>query len=280
MTKICLDAGHYGDYNRSPAVPEYYESRMNWKLHLLLKAELESYGMEVITTRADAEKDLGLEARGRASAGCDLFLSLHSNAAGSGVYENIDYVVAYVMLDGSTDALGTALSETVAKIMSTTQSPRINTREGSNGEYYGVLRGAASVGTPGIILEHSFHTQTRATRWLMEDTNLQKLAAEEAKVIAEYFAKSKLDAAPERWYRIRKSWGDAGSQLGAYKDLALAKEHCPVGYTIFDNDGKPVYTQGNAMAWWQSLGLDVPAEPISGETLVDALYRYHNAVNK
>lgn len=29
--KICLDAGHYGDYNRSTAVPEYYESRMNWK---------------------------------------------------------------------------------------------------------------------------------------------------------------------------------------------------------------------------------------------------------
>lgn len=42
--KICLDAGHYGQYNRSPAIPEYYESEMNWKLHLLLKKELEKYG--------------------------------------------------------------------------------------------------------------------------------------------------------------------------------------------------------------------------------------------
>ena len=33
---ICLDAGHYGKYNRSPAIPEYYESDMNWKLHLML----------------------------------------------------------------------------------------------------------------------------------------------------------------------------------------------------------------------------------------------------
>lgn len=31
--KICLDAGHYGKYNRSPAVKTYYESDMNWKLH-------------------------------------------------------------------------------------------------------------------------------------------------------------------------------------------------------------------------------------------------------
>ncbi|MGM9601399.1 MAG: hypothetical protein ACI3W5_07430, partial [Faecousia sp.] len=157
---------------------------------------------------------------------------------------------------------------------------RINTRRGSNGEYYGVLRGAASVGTPGIILEHSFHTQTKATRWLLEDGNLQKLAAEETKVIAAYFGVSKPDTEQERWYRIRKSWEDAGSQLGAYKDLALAKEHCPLGYTIFDNDGKPVYTPANAMAWWRSMGLDVPAAPINGETLVEALYSYHNAVNK
>lgn len=27
---VCLDAGHIGDYNRSPAVPEYYESDMSW----------------------------------------------------------------------------------------------------------------------------------------------------------------------------------------------------------------------------------------------------------
>ena len=40
--KICLDAGHVGSkYNQSPVVKTYYESAMNWKLHLKLKAELE-----------------------------------------------------------------------------------------------------------------------------------------------------------------------------------------------------------------------------------------------
>lgn len=213
MAKICLDAGHYGDYNRSPAVPAYYESRMNWKLHLFLKAELEKLGMEVVTTRTDPEKDLELTARGRASAGCDLFLSLHSNAAGSGVYENTDYVVSHVQLDGRGDKLGLALAQTVAKAMGTVQQPRIAKRQGSSGEYYGVLRGAAGVGTVGIILEHSFHTQTKATKWLMEEGNLKKLAQEEAKVIA-----AGLTTAPAQGktlYRV---------QTGAFTVLANAQK--------------------------------------------------------
>lgn len=44
--KICLDAGHVGSkYNQSPVVKTYYESAMNWKLHLKLKAELEARGL-------------------------------------------------------------------------------------------------------------------------------------------------------------------------------------------------------------------------------------------
>ncbi len=182
--KVCLDAGHYGDYNRSPAVKEYYESHMNWKLQGYLKQELERRGIQVITTRTDPQKDLPLVDRGRMSQGCDLFLSLHSNAAGNGVYENTDYVVAHVQLDGKGDALGLTLARVVAGAMGTKQAPRIAKRQGSSGEYYGVLRGAAQAGTLGIILEHSFHTQTKATRWLLQEENLKTLAREEAEAIA------------------------------------------------------------------------------------------------
>ena len=31
-------------------------------------------------------------------------------------------------------------------------------RMGQSGDYYGVLRGAANVGVPGMIIEHGFHT--------------------------------------------------------------------------------------------------------------------------
>ena len=47
---------------------------------------------------------------------------------------------------------------------------------------------------------------------------------------------------PEKWYRIRKTWEDAGTQLGAYEVLENAKADCPPGYTVYDWNGKAVYT--------------------------------------
>jgi N-acetylmuramoyl-L-alanine amidase len=184
--KVCLDAGHYGKYNKSPCDARYYESEMVWKLHLILKSYLETYGIQVITTRSEQEKDLALYSRGAASAGCDLFISLHSNAVGAGVNDTIDYPVSYCAIDGRADQVGSDLAECVKTVMNTSQKARIEHRKGSNGDYYGVIRGATAVGTPGLILEHSFHTNSAATAWLLNDANLEKLAKAEAKVIASW----------------------------------------------------------------------------------------------
>lgn len=185
--RICLDAGHYGKYNRSPANHVYYESDMAWKLHLLQKKYLEQYGFEVVTTRVCQEGDMELTDRGRAGKGCAVLLSDHSNAVGSGVNEDVDYPVVYVPLNGSGDGLSKLLADCIAQTMGTKQAGRIATRKGNHGDYYGVIRGAAAVGTPGLILEHSFHTNTRATNWLLDENNLDKLARAEAEVIAGYY---------------------------------------------------------------------------------------------
>ena len=42
-------------------------------------------------------------------------------------------------------------------------------------------------------------------------------------------------------YRIRKSWDDAKSQVGAYSDLEAAKGQCPEGYAVYDVDGNEVF---------------------------------------
>lgn len=189
--KVCLDAGHYGKYNRSPAVSSYYESDMTWKLHNYLKKELEAFGIGVVTTRTNQNTDRALYERGAASKGCNLFISVHSNAVGNGVNESVDYPVSYVLLNGSSTDIGLKLAKVVESVMGTAQSGRTATRQGTNGEYYGVLRGANAVGTPGIILEHSFHTNTRATKWLSSDSNLQKLAKAEAECIASYYGVTK-----------------------------------------------------------------------------------------
>lgn len=182
--KICLDAGHYGKYNRSPVDSKYYESDMVWKLHLLQKKYLEEYGVEVVLTRTEQEKNRGLYERGAASIGCDLFISNHSNAAEK---ESIDYPVSYCAVNGRADEIGQALAQCVEQVMGTHQKARIEHRAGSHGDYYGVVRGAAAVGVPGLILEHSFHTNSKATAWLLDDTNLDRLARAEVETIAIYY---------------------------------------------------------------------------------------------
>ena len=46
----------------------------------------------------------------------------------------------------------------------------------------------------------------------------------------------------DQYYRVRTSWENSASQLGAYQILKNAIDHCPAGYTVFDWNGKPVYT--------------------------------------
>ena len=47
-----------------------------------------------------------------------------------------------------------------------------------------------------------------------------------------------------KWYRIRKSWDDANSQIGAYENLDKAKADCPPGYSVYDYKGNLVYVNG------------------------------------
>lgn len=45
----------------------------------------------------------------------------------------------------------------------------------------------------------------------------------------------------DKLYRVRKSWGDAKSQLGAFSSLDNAKKACRDGYTVYDWNGAAVY---------------------------------------
>lgn len=47
----------------------------------------------------------------------------------------------------------------------------------------------------------------------------------------------------DKYYRIRKSWEDSKSQIGAYKELENAKRDWKEGYIIYDWNGKQVYPE-------------------------------------
>ena len=192
--KIMLDAGHYGKYN-SGAIEGYHESEAMWTLHLLLKEELEKYGFVVDTTRGTQSKDLGVYERGLKAKGYDLFLSLHTNAISD---ERTKRVVIIPSLNGKGDALAEKLGKAVIDTMSLSadkywyyQIYKREYPEKPGVDYYGVIRGAVAAGAVGIIIEHSFHTNKEACRWLMSEDNLKKLAVAEAETVAEHYGMSK-----------------------------------------------------------------------------------------
>ncbi len=197
MLKICLDAGHSGE-NYNTGGWGYYESARMWELHLLLKKDLESLGIEVVTTRENINDDPSVYDRGAIAKGCDMFLSLHSNACAT---ESVDYPLLICPYDGQnqSEAFGLSLAKTIASVMGTVQDGKTMTKQlASGGEWYGVMRGARAVNCPlYFIVEHSFHTNQNASVWLLSDDNLRKLAAAIAHIVAEKFGISTEAAAPE-----------------------------------------------------------------------------------
>lgn len=254
--KVHIDPGHQTDhYNRSTTNGNYYESDMTWKLANYLKSELENIGITVTMSRSNINENPSLYDRGYGAKGCDLFLSLHSNACGT---ESVDYPVVYRGYDKTNaDDFGLKLANLIHNLMGTKQAGRTATRTGKNGEYYGVLRGARAAGlTYYYIVEHSFHTNANATNWLLNDNNLRTLAKKEAELIASYFnvknnqpetiAPVKPETITRELYRVRKSWSDSASQIGAYSILENAKKNCPDGYSVYDSKGNVVYSKNTS----------------------------------
>lgn len=195
-----LDPGHAGSYfNASPVVSGYYESAQMWLLTQKLKSALEDYGIEVGLTRYSIHDDPELTERGRRAKGYDLFISMHSNAAAN-ENANAPWLIHYssdskTYLDEKSLEAARVLGPVISEVMGVTEpfyyTKGVDFDRDGNGylddEYYGVLFGAKSVGVPGIIIEHSFHTNRRAAEWLLKDENLDKLAEAEALAIAQYY---------------------------------------------------------------------------------------------
>ena len=232
---FCLDAGHVGDnYNKCPTIPEYAESAVMWKLHLMKKRYLEEQGATVITTRADQFKDLNLVERGKKSEDCVLFTSDHSNAVSGGMNENIDHVAIYYLVDDNTTdcddiskAIAEKLAPIIAEIMGTEDGYKVLTRKSANDRngdgimndnYYAVLHGARLVGTPGLIIEHGFHTHTKTVQWLLNDDNLDRLARAEVECLVACFSNRETGSSAPAESKVRYK-----VQVGAYKGVQNAE---------------------------------------------------------
>ena len=122
----------------------------------------------------------------------------------------------------------------VETVMGTVQAARTEHRRGQHGDYYGVVRGAAATGTPGLILEHSFHTNRAATVWLMDDSNLDRLAQEDRALTEE---SASIEA------RLA-AMGDARPQLQRLFDLATANASREESQSRLLDSGQAFFLEG------------------------------------
>lgn len=197
--RVAIDAGHYKGYNKG-ILAGYYEGDTMWELSLLLKAEMEKYGATVFLTRDSVMVDKSLFDRGKMAAinGCELFLSLHSNAATPDAKGTEIYYSIHRQSKDIADALGAAIVATMKQGAPNTLYRGSKTRTYSawtQKDYYGVIR--AAVGDAGqeptghaFLIEHGFHTNAEECAWLMNKANLARLAAVEAQTIAKLFGLS------------------------------------------------------------------------------------------
>ena len=148
-----------------------------------------------------------LMARGKYSKGCDYFISLHTNATSTNSWYTSGFweVQCYINNVGNANSfdwqmsyeLGKAASKTIAPGGKTVESRAafkdrnvINRHVSANGDtyrlgdtYYAVTRAADRVGVPGVLIEHSFHTNPEVRKWMLSDKNLAKLAKAESNAI-------------------------------------------------------------------------------------------------
>lgn len=186
--KVMIDPGHYGKYvNQSPVDPTYYESATVWKLGSYLMDSLRKYGVLVGSTRTDIDENPGLVERGRMAQGYDLFVSIHTNATGNNQGSEVaNWPVCFVQVSGASTEIGERIGKALMPLFNATKYECYSQKNANGQDYLGVLRGAAEVGVPGLVVEHGFHTCKVDVELLKDDAFLRLLADTDAQTIYEY----------------------------------------------------------------------------------------------
>ena len=169
---VCLDPGHGpGNVNGSPD-GSCKEHEFTWDLYTRLKPLLEAQGVTVVSTRPKQSDYPSLTDRAAVSnkAGADLFVSLHSNAAGNGGWYSAGGFIAFT----SSGPDSAPRNQAAAAILNRVHAAGIRLFSTSLAhERYTVL---VKTEAPAVLLECAFHTNEEDVKNLKSDIWKDKLA--------------------------------------------------------------------------------------------------------
>ena len=264
--KVFLGVGH-GGKDPGAVANGLKEKDLNLAIALACKDELERHGIEVKMSRTKDEDDTLTEEINECNAfKPDLALDIHNNAGRGNGAE------AYCSIKGGTDrTLATNVLNEIVKIGQNSRG--VKTKKRADGlDYFGFIR---CISAPSIIVECAF--VDNATDIQIIDT------AEEQKIMGIAIAKGVLATLSITWkeeivreiYRVRKSWKDTKSQVGAYYDLNNAKKKADsmVGYKVFDSNGVCVYEPKEVVIKGCTVKLKNGAKTYTGGKLASFVYK-------
>lgn len=217
MKQVCLDPGH-GIETAGKRSPDgsYRECEFALDMAFRIKALLERHGVAVTLTRSD-EHDVSLAQRAKtanAIDGLDLFVSLHSNAAGSGAaWMSARGLLVYTS-GGAADA---PRNRAALAILARQAEAGVTVRNSGQpvAQNLYVLRNTTA---PACLVEHLFHDNLEDVALLKDDGYRQKMARADAKGILDYLGLAWVDEnekeetgmdknAPDDW--AKEAWDKA-----------------------------------------------------------------------
>ena len=217
---IALDPGHVG-VSSGAVANGTSEANATWKIAQFCKAELDTYQnvTAVFTVTPDDRLGSSSELRERVqralNQGADVLVSLHLNSTGVGnAYGAEVWAPHNASYNNETHAVGTDLGNQILaqlqKLGLTNRGvrfrwidpdPKFDYPDGSNGDYYGIIREARKSNLPAIIVEHAFlDNWSDYNNFLNSDAKLQSLGIADAHGIANYYGLSYAEGTVYRLY--------------------------------------------------------------------------------
>lgn len=168
---VCIDPGHGpGCVNGSPD-GTYKEREFAWDMGLRLRSLLEEAGVRVMVTRSEEEKpSLSRRARLSNSLDTDLFVSLHSNAAGGSGWSDPSGLLIYTSSPGEEAGRNKAARSILARMK------EAGVKLFGGGLFHNGYTVLTATNAPAVLIEYGFHTNQGDVA-LLKDTNYRELLA-------------------------------------------------------------------------------------------------------